>query len=121
MINLGKTHDTLTVVNDQIGTPTYTYDLARLLVDMLEKEEYGKYHATNEGGYISWYDFAKEIFAQAGMNVKVLPVSSAEYPAKDKTSVQQPYGEEETRRAWIYPSSGLERCSWTLSEGNYVN
>ena len=84
MINLGKTHDTLTVVNDQIGTPTYTYDLARLLVDMLEKEEYGKYHATNEGGYISWYDFAKEIFAQAGMNVKVLPVSSAEYPAKAK-------------------------------------
>lgn len=84
MINLGKTHDTLTVVNDQIGTPTYTYDLARLLVDMLEKEEYGKYHATNEGGYISWYDFAKEIFAQAGMDVKVLPVSSAEYPAKAK-------------------------------------
>ena len=84
MINLGKTHDTLTVVNDQIGTPTYTYDLARLLVDMLEKEEYGKYHATNEGGYTSWYDFAKEIFAQAGMNVKVLPVSSAEYPAKAK-------------------------------------
>ena len=84
MINLGKTHDTLTVVNDQIGTPTYTYDLARLLVDMLEKEEYGKYHATNEGGYISWYDFAKEIFRQAGMDVKVMPVSSAEYPAKAK-------------------------------------
>lgn len=84
MLNLGKTHDTLTVVDDQIGTPTYTYDLARLLVDMLEKEEYGKYHATNEGGYISWYDFAKEIFAQAGMDVKVLPVSSAEYPAKAK-------------------------------------
>lgn len=84
MLNLGKTHDTLTVVDDQIGTPTYTYDLARLLVDMLEKEEYGKYHATNEGGYISWYDFAKEIFRQAGMDVKVMPVSSAEYPAKAK-------------------------------------
>jgi dTDP-4-dehydrorhamnose reductase len=84
MLNLGKTHDTLTVVDDQIGTPTYTYDLARLLVDMLEKEEYGKYHATNEGGYISWCDFAKEIFRQAGMDVKVLPVSSAEYPAKAK-------------------------------------
>ena len=86
MINLGKTHDTLTVVNDQIGTPTYTYDLARLLVDMLEKEEYGKYHATNEGGYISWYDFAKEIFAQAVKlgekeyaDVKVIPVTTAEY------------------------------------------
>ena len=84
MLNLGKTHDTLTVVDDQIGTPTYTYDLARLLVDMLEKEEYGKYHATNEGGYISWCDFAKEIFRQAGMDVKVMPVSSAEYPAKAK-------------------------------------
>mgnify|MGYP002627627588 CR=1 FL=1 len=84
MLNLGKTHDTLTVVDDQIGTPTYTYDLAVLLVDMLEKEEYGKYHATNEGGYISWCDFAKEIFRQAGMDVKVLPVSSAEYPAKAK-------------------------------------
>lgn len=84
MLNLGKTHDTLTVVNDQIGTPTYTYDLAKLLVDMLEKEEYGIYHATNEGGYISWYDFAKEIFHQAGMQVNVLPVSSDEYPAKAK-------------------------------------
>ena len=84
MLNLGKTHDTLTVVDDQIGTPTYTYDLARLLVDMLEKEEYGKYHATNEGGYISWCDFAKEIFRQAGMDVNVIPVSSAEYPAKAK-------------------------------------
>ena len=84
MLNLGKTHDTLTVVNDQIGTPTYTYDLAKLLVDMLEKEEYGKYHVTNEGGYISWYEFAKEIFRQAGMNVQVNPVTSAEFNAKAK-------------------------------------
>ena len=84
MLNLGKTHDTITVVNDQIGTPTYTYDLARLLVDMLEKEEYGKYHVTNEGGYISWYDFAKEIFRQAGMDVNVVPVSAEEYQAKAK-------------------------------------
>ena len=84
MLNLGKTHDTLTVVEDQIGTPTYTYDIARLLVDMLDKEMYGKYHAANEGGYISWCDIAKEIFRQAGMDVKVLPVSSAEYPAKAK-------------------------------------
>lgn len=82
MLNLGKTHDTLTVVNDQIGTPTYTYDLSILLVDMLEKEEYGFYHATNEGGYISWCDFAKEIFAQAGMNVEVKGVTTAEYGAK---------------------------------------
>ena len=65
MLNLGKTHDKLTVVCDQIGTPTYTYDLARLLVDMIETEKYGYYHATNEGGYISWYDFTKEIFRQA--------------------------------------------------------
>lgn len=84
MLNLGKTHDSLTVVNDQIGTPTYTYDLARLVVDMLEKKEYGKYHVTNEGGYISWYDFACEIFRQAGMDVKVSPVNSDEYPAKAK-------------------------------------
>lgn len=82
MLNLGKTHDTLTVVSDQIGTPTYTYDLAKLVVDMCEKEEYGKYHVTNEGGYISWADFAKEIFAQAGMDVKVVPVTTAEYGAK---------------------------------------
>ena len=84
MLNLGKTHDSLTVVSDQIGTPTYTYDLAKLLVDMLEKEEYGIYHATNEGGYISWYDFAVEIFRQAGMEVNVKPVTSAEDPAKAK-------------------------------------
>lgn len=84
MLNLGKTHDSITVVNDQVGTPTYTYDLAKLVVDMLEKKEYGKYHVTNEGGYISWYDFAKEIFRQAGMNVNVVPVSAEEYKAKAK-------------------------------------
>lgn len=79
MLNVGKKYDTLRVVNDQIGTPTYTYDLAHLLVDMLETEKYGYYHATNEGGYISWYDFACEIFKQAGYNTKVLPVSTEEY------------------------------------------
>ena len=84
MINLGKTHDHLTVVNDQVGTPTYTYDLARLLVDMIETEKYGNYHATNEGGYITWYDFACEIFRQAGIEVDVAPVSSDQYPAKAK-------------------------------------
>lgn len=79
MLNVGKTHDTVRVVNDQIGTPTYTYDLARLLVDMIETDKYGYYHATNEGGYISWYDFAKEIYRQAGYATKVIPVSTREY------------------------------------------
>ena len=79
MVNVGKTHEEVRVVNDQIGTPTYTRDLARLLVDMSLTEQYGRYHATNEGGYISWYDFACEIFRQAGMKVRVQPVSTAEY------------------------------------------
>lgn len=79
MLNVGKTHDTVRVVNDQIGTPTYTYDLARLLIDMNETEKYGHYHATNEGGYISWYDFTKEIFRQAGYTTQVLPVTTEEY------------------------------------------
>ncbi|WP_295566302.1 dTDP-4-dehydrorhamnose reductase [uncultured Holdemanella sp.] len=79
MLNVGKKYDTLKVVNDQIGTPTYTFDLARLLVDMLETEKYGYYHATNEGGYISWYDFACEIFKQAGYTNTVLPVTTEEY------------------------------------------
>ena len=79
MLNVGKTHDTVRVVNDQIGTPTYTYDLARLLVDMNKTEKYGYYHATNEGGYISWYDFTKEIYRQAGYKTEVLPVSTEEY------------------------------------------
>ncbi|WP_312504309.1 dTDP-4-dehydrorhamnose reductase [Lacrimispora sp.] len=83
MLNLGKTHDKLTVVADQTGSPTYTYDLARLLADMIETEKYGRYHATNEG-LCTWYEFACEIFKQAGMDVKVEPVSSDQYPAKAK-------------------------------------
>ena len=83
MLNLGKTRDHLTVVADQIGSPTYTYDLARLLVDMIETDKYGRYHATNEG-LCSWYEFACEIFKQAGMNVTVSPVTSDQYPAKAK-------------------------------------
>lgn len=79
MLKVGKTHDTVRVVNDQIGTPTYTYDLARLLVDMAETDKYGYYHATNEGGYISWYDFTLEIYKQAGLSTKVIPVSTEEY------------------------------------------
>lgn len=79
MINVGKTHDEVRVVNDQIGTPTYTYDLARLLVDMCETEKYGYYHATNEGGYISWYDFCVEFYRQYGLKTKVTPVTTEEY------------------------------------------
>lgn len=79
MLNIGKSRDTVRVVNDQIGTPTYTFDLARLLVDMIETDKYGYYHATNEGGYISWYDFTKEIYRQAGYKTKVVPVTTEEY------------------------------------------
>lgn len=79
MINVGKKYDTVRVVVDQIGTPTYTYDLARLLVDMVQTEKYGYYHATNEGGYISWYDFCCEIYRQYGLTTKVVPVTTAEY------------------------------------------
>ena len=79
MLNVGKTHDEVRVVSDQIGTPTYTLDLSRLLVDMAETEKYGYYHATNEGVYISWYDFTVEIYKQAGMATKVTPVTTAEY------------------------------------------
>ena len=90
MLNVGKSHDRITVVDDQIGTPTYTFDLARLLVDMIETEKYGYYHVTNEGGYISWYDFTKEIFRQAvelgheeyaPERVQVVPVTTKEYGA----------------------------------------
>ena len=81
MVNVGKSHDEVRVVNDQIGTPTYTLDLSVLLVDMIETDKYGYYHATNDdnGEYISWYDFTKEIYRQAGMNTKVIPVSTEEY------------------------------------------
>ena len=79
MLRVGKTHDQVTVVSDQIGTPTYTLDLSRLLVDMIETDKYGYYHATNEGGFISWYEFTKEIYRQAGYSTKVLPVTTEEY------------------------------------------
>ena len=98
MLKLGETHDTLRVVNDQIGTPTYTLDLSRLLVDMIETDKYGYYHATNEGGYISWYDFACAIFKAAGMHVNVLPVTTAEY------------GESKAKRPF---NSRLDKCKLT--------
>lgn len=79
MLNVGKTHDEVRVVCDQIGTPTYTLDLAVLLADMAETDKYGYYHATNEGGFISWYDFTREIYRQAGLTTKVTPVTTAEY------------------------------------------
>ena len=81
MLNLAQNHDTITVVDDQVGSPTYTYDLARLLVDMIETVKYGRYHATNEG-LCTWYEFAKEIFRQAGVDVKVVPVTSEQFQAK---------------------------------------
>jgi len=83
MLNLGKTKDKITVVDDQVGSPTYTYDLSLLLVDMIESEAYGFYHATNEG-LCSWYDFACEIYKQAGLNVEVIPVSSDAYETRAK-------------------------------------
>lgn len=90
MLNLGKTHDKITVVNDQVGSPTYTYDLARLLVDMAESDKYGIYHVANEGEFISWYDFTVEIMKQAGKiddkynHVEIIPVGSEQYPSKAK-------------------------------------
>ena len=83
MLNLSETHDELSVVNDQIGSPTYTYDLAKLLVDMVETDKYGRYHATNEG-LCTWYEFATEIFRQAGKKITVHPVTSEQFPSKAK-------------------------------------
>lgn len=115
MLNLGKTHDTLTVVSDQIGSPTYTYDLAVLLVQMIQSDKYGIYHATNEG-LCSWYEFAQEIFKQAGMtNVKVLPVSSEEYPAKAKRPHNSRMSKDKLEE------QGFERLpAWQDALGRYL-
>ena len=92
MIKVGETHDIVEVVADQVGTPTYTYDLARLLVDMIETDKYGYYHATNEGGYISWADFAEEIYDDANMDVEVKAVTTEEYEKKaGKTVAKRPF------------------------------
>ena len=114
MLNLGKTRDSLTVVNDQFGSPTYTYDLARLLVDMVETDKYGIYHATNEG-ICTWYEFACEIFKQAGMNVKVSPVSADEYPAKAKRPSNSRMSKEKLTE------NGFEKLpTWQDALGRYL-
>ena len=104
MLKLSETHDTLRVVNDQIGTPTYTPDLARLLADMNSSSKFGIYHATNEGGYISWYDFAREIFAQAGKSVNVIPVTTEEYGL---SKAKRPYNSRLDKSKLI--EAGFER------------
>ena len=126
MLNVGKTHDTLKVVNDQIGTPTYTYDLARLMIDMILTDKYGYYHATNEGGYISWYDLTKEIFRQAVElghteyaedKVTVLPVTTAEYGvSKAARPFNSRLDKKEAGRKRIHPSSNLAGCSGKIFE-----
>ena len=114
MLRLSETHSQLRVVNDQIGTPTYTYDIARLLVDMIETEKYGYYHATNEG-LCSWYEFAKEIFRQAGRDVKVIPVSTAEYGSQAK----RPYNSRMNKDK--LDAMGFQRLpSWQDALGRYL-
>lgn len=102
MLNLGKTRDKLSVVADQIGSPTYTFDLARLLVDMIETEKYGRYHATNEG-LCSWYEFACEIFKQAGMNVTVEPVTSDQFPVKAKRPMNSRISKDKLKENGFQP------------------
>ena len=115
MLNVGKNHDTVRVVNDQIGSPTYTYDLARLLVDMIQTDKYGRYHATNEG-LCSWYEFACEIFRQAGMDeVKVTPVDSDGFPAKAKRPSNSRMSKEKLTE------NGFERLpSWQNALERYL-
>lgn len=116
MINVGKTHDTVRVVNDQIGTPTYTVDLARLLVDMIETEKYGYYHATNEGGYISWYDFCCEFYRQYGLATKVLPVTTAEY---GQSVAARPFNSRLDKRKLI-EAGFMPLPDWRDAVGRYL-
>lgn len=114
MLNLGKTRDHLTVVNDQFGSPTYTYDLARLLVDMIQTDKYGIYHATNEG-ICTWYEFACEIFRQAGIDVQVTPVTADQYPAKAKRPSNSRMSKDKLEE------NGFERLpSWKDALGRYL-
>lgn len=117
MLNVGKTHPEVRVVNDQIGTPTYTLDLARLLVDMMETDKYGYYHATNEGGYISWYDFTVEIYRQAGMDTKVTPVTTAEYGL---SKAARPYNSRLDKSKLT--ANGFQPLpTWQDAVGRYLN
>lgn len=117
MLNVGKNHPEVRVVNDQIGTPTYTLDLARLLVDMMETDKYGYYHATNEGGYISWYDFTVEIYRQAGMDTKVTPVTTAEYGL---SKAARPYNSR-LDRSKLTANGFLPLPTWQDAVGRYLN
>ncbi len=114
MLKLAETHDKLTVVNDQFGSPTYTYDLARLLVDMIQTDKYGIYHATNEG-ICTWYEFACEIFRQAGVKIEVTPVPASEYPAKAKRPENSRLDKSKLTE------NGFERLpSWQDALGRYL-
>lgn len=114
MLKLAETHDKLTVVNDQFGSPTYTYDLARLLVDMIQTDKYGIYHATNEGT-CTWYEFACEIFRQAGVKIEVTPVPASEYPAKAKRPENSRLDKSKLTE------NGFERLpSWQDALGRYL-
>ena len=114
MLRLAEHHDSLTVVNDQFGSPTYTYERARLLVDMVQTEKYGSYHATNEG-ICTWYEFACEIFKQAGIDIKVRPVSAAEYKAKAKRPENSRMSKEKLSE------NGFERLpSWQDALSRYL-
>lgn len=116
MINVGKTHDEVRVVNDQIGTPTYTFDLARLLVDMCETDKYGYYHATNEGGYISWYDFCVEFYKQYGLTTKIIPVTTEEYGL---SKAARPYNSRLDKRKLI--DNGFKPLpSWQDAVSRYL-
>lgn len=120
MIKVGETHSEVEVVADQIGTPTYTFDLARLLVDMIETDKYGYYHATNEGGYISWADFAEEIYKDAGMDVKVKAVTTADYEAKaGKTVAKRPFNSRLDKSKLV--QNGFEPLpDWRVAVKKYI-
>ncbi len=120
MIKVGETHSEVDVVADQIGTPTYTHDLARLLVDMIETDKYGYYHATNEGGYISWADFAEEIYKDAGMDVKVRAVTTEEYEAKAGKSVaKRPFNSRLDKSKLV--ENGFEPLpDWKVAVKRYI-
>lgn len=120
MIKVGETHDVVEVVSDQIGTPTYTFDLARLLVDMIETDKYGYYHATNEGGYISWAEFAEEIYKQANMDVRVVAVSTKDYEEKaGRTVAKRPFNSRLNKSKLV--EAGFEPLpTWQDAVSRYI-